>query len=417
MVRRAWWVVLTLAMVLAAQWMMARGHADLAVNEELLAGNPTLHVSAEEEYRGTVIVLHGFGGSKEMMQYWGYALARLGFDVYIPDLPGHGAQTAPMADSPGTANQVRDALVAAGRAEPDRVGLIGHPTSLNPLAPLYDLDAVADAAGRLSSDVGGDVPAGAAPGGSPAWLLLGLAGGVGALPAVAALVRPDPRRSGRRQQPAGLVTGLAAVAVSLLSAVLAVVYLRVPQLGVATLDYLVPYFLVAAVVLLLLRKLWPREFGASAPGEAESVPHSLLRGLAVALAFLGALVPVIHQNVTYFVPTGPRILPLAATALAYWLYAFQEESLKRAVAGGPSPAGLVLGLAAKILMVATWVGAGVLPNPPAHLPAVLPVALGVLVTLEILSGVLAAMRLSALSVALAEAVAVGWTAAVMLPLL
>ena len=120
----------------------------------------------------------------------------------------------------------------------------------------------------------------------PVWLLVGLAGGVGALPAVAALVRPDSRRAGRRQRPAGLVTVLAAVAVSLLSAVLAAVYLRVPQMGVAALDYLVPYFLVAAAVLLLLRKLWPREFGSPASGEAESVPAGLLRGLAVALAFL-----------------------------------------------------------------------------------------------------------------------------------
>ena len=203
---------------------------------------------------------------------------------------------------------------------------------------------------------------------------------------------------------------------SLLSAVLAAVYLRVPQVGVAVLDYMVPYFLVAAAVLLLLRVLWPREFGAPPWGGEERLWAAVLRGLAVALAFLGALVPVIHQNVTYFVPTVPRILPLVAMGLTYGLYAVQEEGLKRAVAGGPSPGGFLMGLAAKALMAATWMGAGVLPHPPEHLPAVVPVAVAVLVALEIVNWALGALRLSAVSVALVNAVVVGWTAALLLPL-
>ncbi|MFO7273905.1 MAG: hypothetical protein DIU55_003430 [Bacillota bacterium] len=437
MTRRAWWVVLTFALVLAAQWAVARGHADLAVKEEVLAGSPTLHVAAAGEPRGTVIVLHGPGGSKEMMQHWGYALARLGFDAYIPDLPGHGAHTAPLADPGGAVARLVEELVASGRADPDRLALMGRSpagfsadagplpetaanlldrAAQNPLTPLYDGGAVAEAAGQLSLAFGTEPPAPPAPPRTGVWLILGLAGGLGAPLAVAVLVRPDPRKAGRRQRPVGLLTGLAAVAVSLLSAVLAAVYLRVPRLGVAALDHLVPYFLVAAAVLLLLRLLWPQEFGAAPAGGGESVAASLLRGIAVVLAFLGAVVPVIHQNITYFVPTIPRILPVVAAVLVYGLYAVQVEGLKRAVSGGPSPAGFLLGLAAKLLMVATWIGAGALPNPPAFLPAAAPAALAVLVGAEILSGCLAALRFSPLSAALVEAVIIGWTAAVTLPL-
>lgn len=439
MIRRAWWVVLALAVVLGAQWMVARSQADLAVAEEVLAGSPALHVAAVGEPRGAVIVLHGFGGSKELMQHWGYALARRGFDAYIPDLPGHGAHTGPLADPGAAAARLIDELVATGRAEPGRVGLLGHstaglsPTSVDPLpaeAPANLLDypaarnplaamyawAADEAADRLSQAFGAAPPE---TGPSPrplGWLLLALAGGLGAMPAVAALVRPNPRHGGRRQRGIGLATGLAAVAVSLLSAVLASVYLRLPWLDIAVLDYMVPYFLVAAAVLLLFRALWPREFGGLSIGGAETVLAALLRGLAVALAFLGALVPVIHQNVTYFVPTMPRILPLIAVGVVYWLYAVQEERLKRAVAGGPSPGGFLLGLVAKLLMAATWVGAGVLPNPPASLPAVIPVALAVLVVMEALNCALAVLRFPAVSVALVNAVVIGWTAAVMLPL-
>ena len=80
------------------------GHADLAANEELLAGNPTLHVSAEEEYRVLSLCCTGSAGSKRDDAVLGLRCwPAWGFDVYIPDLPGHGAQTClPMADSPGT---------------------------------------------------------------------------------------------------------------------------------------------------------------------------------------------------------------------------------------------------------------------------------------------------------------------------
>lgn len=440
MTRRAWWVVLTLAIVLAAQWMMARSHADLAAEEVRVAGYPTLHVAPAGASRGTVLVLHGFGGSKELMQHWGYALARRGFDVYIPDLPGHGAQTAPLADPGAAAARVLEELIATGKAEPDRTGLIGqvspgmpsasgyplpadHPANLlgaaaaqNPLAPLYDEGAVDGVAERLAAAFGAEPPAAGPPSRALVWLLLGCTGGLGAVLAVAALVRPNPRQGGRWHSPVGFVTGLAAVAVSLLSAVLAAVYLRVPRLGVAVLDYMVPYFLVAAAVLLLLRVLWPREFGALPWAGGDGIPAALLRALAVVLAFLGALVPAIHQNVTYFVPTVPRILPLVASGLVFWLYAVQEEALKRAAAGGPSAAGFALGLAAKLLMAATWVGAGVLPNAPAFLPDVVPVALAVLSGLEVVSAALAALRFAAVSSALVQAVVFGWAAAVMLPL-
>jgi len=461
MVRRAWWLVLTLAVVIGAQWLLARSHADVRVETERLAEAPVLHFAAVGEARGAVVVLHDLGGSKELMQCWGYGLARRGFDAYVPDLPGHGEQVAPLpqweagADAAlgGWVNRLVAELLADGRAEPGKVGLLGQglgadaalaavqrqpavaatilvfpsepgttgsPDRLvlagNPVPGLCDENALAQAAAWLHQQMGTEPPAGSAAPSPLPWLLVSLAGGVGALAAASGLVQPRLARTGSRTRPTGLAAGLVAVAVALLSAVLAAVYWRLPQLGVALLDYLLPYFLVAAAVLLLFRTLWPREFGVPLLQPGEPLPAAVMRGVAVALAFVGAVVPVIHLNVTHFLPNQPRLLPLAAATLVFWLYAVQVEGLKRAVAGGPSPGGLALGLGAKLVMVATWVGAGVLPRPPALLAAVAPRLFGALVLLELVDWGLAAMRFSPVSIALTEAFILGWSAAVVLPL-
>ncbi len=41
--------------------------------------------------KGNALVLHGYGSNKEEMLGCALAVARAGFKVYVPDLPGHGA--------------------------------------------------------------------------------------------------------------------------------------------------------------------------------------------------------------------------------------------------------------------------------------------------------------------------------------
>jgi pimeloyl-ACP methyl ester carboxylesterase len=77
---------------------------------------------------GTVIVVHGFAGSKEFMRSIDYTLARAGFEVYGVDLPGHGQSTLrlePKRLIPWFTELLQDMLVD-GRLENGRIYLVGH---------------------------------------------------------------------------------------------------------------------------------------------------------------------------------------------------------------------------------------------------------------------------------------------------
>ncbi len=54
-----------------------------------LANAPAYLISSTSE-KGTALVLHGYGSNKEEMLGCALAVAKAGFKVYVPDLPGHG---------------------------------------------------------------------------------------------------------------------------------------------------------------------------------------------------------------------------------------------------------------------------------------------------------------------------------------
>lgn len=62
-----------------------------------------------EVHRGTMILLHGYGGSKEAMLWLANYYRFLGFHVIVPDLKGHGASTH---DEPGFGVEDVDVLLA-----------------------------------------------------------------------------------------------------------------------------------------------------------------------------------------------------------------------------------------------------------------------------------------------------------------
>lgn len=81
-----------------------------------------------------VVVAHGFAGSALLMHTWSLALAHAGFVVVAPDLPGHGANPAPLrSSSTGDAGPLAAAIDAAvghlllmPEVDQDRIGLLGH---------------------------------------------------------------------------------------------------------------------------------------------------------------------------------------------------------------------------------------------------------------------------------------------------
>jgi pimeloyl-ACP methyl ester carboxylesterase len=57
----------------------------------------TLHITRDKlpAFSGNVIILHGFRGSKEWMAISAAYFQFLGFNVFIPDLLGHGESNQP----------------------------------------------------------------------------------------------------------------------------------------------------------------------------------------------------------------------------------------------------------------------------------------------------------------------------------
>jgi pimeloyl-ACP methyl ester carboxylesterase len=77
---------------------------------------------------GSVVLFHGIGGNKIVMEYLARAFAELGLQVFVPDLPGHGRSPGPftpeMAES-CSASLLRG-LAARGMILPSRTILAGH---------------------------------------------------------------------------------------------------------------------------------------------------------------------------------------------------------------------------------------------------------------------------------------------------
>lgn len=251
------------------------------------------------------------------------------------------------------------------------------------------------------------------------WSWLALAGGLGLVLALAALLAPpEVRRSARSLPRVALLTALAMVAVAGFSAVLASAYVRIPWPRLAVVDYVQAYMLVMALVIFALRMVWPRDFGFQVAAESDVDLSGLVRAFVLFLVFVGAAGTVIHLNLSNFLPTGYRMLTMIFPAVALWLYSAQEEGLKRAVTNDLGPwAGLVVGLVAKLIIVATWMGASALPNPLESLPLMIPVLLPLFFLLEIISYCMNLWRYPAVGAAAFSSLVLSWTIAVTMPLM
>ncbi|NRB35399.1 MAG: alpha/beta fold hydrolase [Rhodobacteraceae bacterium] len=80
---------------LACVWVLETRFQGLEVETLEIAETPvTVYRMAQEAQRPLVVMAHGFGGSRQMMDQLAVSLARQGMAVASLDLPGHGRNTA-----------------------------------------------------------------------------------------------------------------------------------------------------------------------------------------------------------------------------------------------------------------------------------------------------------------------------------
>ncbi len=110
--------------------MLERQRAGLEYEQLRLASSPvTVWRSAETGTGPLVVVAHGFGGSRQMMQSLAITLARAGFVVAAFDFYGHGRHPEPMdrdiTSLDGATAQLVDQTVAVARAARNLRGVTG----------------------------------------------------------------------------------------------------------------------------------------------------------------------------------------------------------------------------------------------------------------------------------------------------
>ena len=122
----AWWLVAGILLATGIGLLLTAS-SDLQRSSAMAGDTPIRVVSAPGQDGGPVVVLaHGFSGSAAMMDPMASALARAGFVVVTPDLPGHGRNVRPLADgalAPAVGDAVQYALDLGG---PGPVAVIGH---------------------------------------------------------------------------------------------------------------------------------------------------------------------------------------------------------------------------------------------------------------------------------------------------
>lgn len=120
------WVGAAAVFVVAGVVVLLGSSGDVARSSSVAGSTPIRVVSPEGEVRAPAIVLaHGFSGSAAMMDPMASALARAGHVVVMPELPGHGANAAPLEDG-ALDPAVGDAVTAAAELTGLPVAVVGH---------------------------------------------------------------------------------------------------------------------------------------------------------------------------------------------------------------------------------------------------------------------------------------------------
>jgi len=113
-------------LVVAGVMVLLGSSGDVGRSSTMAGDTPIRIIEPVGEVRSPVVVLaHGFSGSAAMMDPMASALARAGHVVVMPDLPGHGRNTAPLEDG-ALDRAVGEAVTAAAELTGLPVAVVGH---------------------------------------------------------------------------------------------------------------------------------------------------------------------------------------------------------------------------------------------------------------------------------------------------
>ena len=120
---------LPLILIAAALFVLERARSGVEIATMFVGTTP---VTVYEGDGPTVVMAHGFAGSRQMMQGYGLTLARAGYRVLAFDFEGHGRNPTPMSGDvtsiDGTTQLLVDQTmsVVAGQGGDQPVALLGH---------------------------------------------------------------------------------------------------------------------------------------------------------------------------------------------------------------------------------------------------------------------------------------------------
>lgn len=124
--------LLALATAVWAVWVLERARSGLDHATFHVGATPVVSIQGRED-GPSVVMAHGFAGSRQMMQGYGHVLAQAGYRVYAFDFEGHGRHPVPMSGdvtSPdGTTRLLVDQtleVINAVRSPGEEVALLGH---------------------------------------------------------------------------------------------------------------------------------------------------------------------------------------------------------------------------------------------------------------------------------------------------
>ncbi len=155
---------LSLAAVGLGLWHLEAARLPLRAVEGLRVDQIPVTLYAPDRPAGpAVVIAHGFAGSQQLMQPFALTLARAGYTAITFDFPGHGQNSAPLADGagrPADLDRALDQVVALARERSDgRVALLGHSMGSQAVVRYAQAHPAIEATVAVSLVYGGATPA------------------------------------------------------------------------------------------------------------------------------------------------------------------------------------------------------------------------------------------------------------------
>ena len=127
--KRLFVLLMALLLIVLSWWGVAAAQTGLVVRSLEQDNIPMLYVApGQREKMPSVLIAHGFAGSKQLMLGYAYVLAHSGYAVMLWDFGGHGANTKPLEgfSLQHDLNVAYNVLLEQPGVDPTRLALLGH---------------------------------------------------------------------------------------------------------------------------------------------------------------------------------------------------------------------------------------------------------------------------------------------------